>query len=250
MLSKIIEQKRKELQTLKLIPSDRSRKIHNPFETLKKYPVIAEVKKASPSLGDINLDVDILHQAKNYKDGKAGAISVLTDTKFFKGSFSYLKEIADNIDLPILCKDFIISKQQIDMAYISGADIVLLILKILSKKEFETLFNYAKSLNLYVLTELHDFEEIEKASDLKLDLLGVNSRDLDTLKIDKEKAQSVLKKLDGSYFKVAESGIETVEDVIDLKKAGADAFLIGSLLMRSKNSKEKLDEIYSGLKCL
>lgn len=250
MLSKIVKQKKEEIKTLKIPSIDRNRKIYNPLDTLKKYPIIAEVKKASPSLGDINLNIDILQQAKAYKDGKAGAISVLTDEKFFKGSFSYLKEIADNIDLPILCKDFIISKHQIDMAYISGADIVLLILKILSKKEYETLFNYAKSLNLFVLTELHDFEEIEKTADIDLDLLGVNSRDLDTLKIDKEKAKNILNRLDKSYFKVAESGIESVEDIINFKKAKADAFLIGSLLMQSKSPKEKLMEIYKGLECL
>jgi len=250
MLSKILENKRIEINGLQVPNIERKKGILNPLQSLKNRPVIAEVKKASPSLGDINIDVNVVEQAKNYEKAGAGAVSVLTDEKFFKGSFSYLQQVASQVKIPVLCKDFIISKKQIDLAYKFGADIILLIVKALSEKEYVELFNYAKSLGLYVLTEIHEKEEIAVAEKVEIDLLGVNSRNLETLEIDKKKCAEIISSLSKGYFKVAESGINSKEDVLMFQAAGADAFLIGSYLMQSKIPGEKILEIYESLKCL
>lgn len=250
MLSKILENKRIEIDTLQVPTFERQKDIINPFEFLKERPIIAEVKRASPSLGDINVDINVIEQAKIYEKSGAGAVSVLTDEKYFKGGFSYLHQVALQVKIPVLCKDFIISKRQIDIAYKLGADIILLIVRALSEKEFVELFNYAKSLGLYVLTEIHDTEELTVSEKVRIDLLGVNSRDLETLKIDKKRAAEIISNIPKGYYKVAESGINSKEDALMFKEAGADAFLIGSYLMQSKNPSEKITEIYESLKCL
>lgn len=250
MLSKILENKRLEIDTLPVPTFERRKDILDPFEFLKRKPIIAEVKRASPSLGDINVDINVVEQAKIYEKSGAGAVSVLTDEKYFKGGFAYLHQVAEQVKIPVLCKDFIISKKQIDIAYKLGADIILLIVKALSEKEYVELFNYAKSLGLYVLTEVHETEEMTVAEKVKIDLLGVNSRDLETLLIDKKRCEEIISSIPKDYFKVAESGINSKEDALMFKEAGADAFLIGSYLMQSKNPSEKIKEIHESLKCL
>jgi indole-3-glycerol phosphate synthase len=250
MLSKILRHKEIEIQTLKVPDIERGRKIYNPLETLKIRPIIAEVKKASPSLGDINVKVDAVSQAKKYEAAGAGAISVLTDEKFFKGSFNFLKDVAGNVNLPVLCKDFIISEKQIDMAYRFGADVILLIVKALREKDYKRLFDYAKSLGLYILTEIHEISEMKIVEKYPVDILGVNSRNLETLEIDKQKAAKIIKDIDNKYFKIAESGIDCVEDAIMFKSAGAKGFLIGSYLMKSNSPEDKIKEIYRGIRCL
>jgi indole-3-glycerol phosphate synthase len=247
MLSKILENKLLEIDTLEVPTFERQKEIFSPLEFLRNRPIIAEVKKASPSLGDINTNINVVEQAKIYEKAGAGAVSVLTDEKFFKGGFTYLQQVACQVKIPVLCKDFIISKKQIDIAYKLGADIILLIVKALSEKEYVELFNYAKSLGLYVLTEIHEKGEITVAEKAKIDLLGVNSRNLETLKIDKNKCAEIISSLPKDYFKVAESGISSKEDVLMFKAAGANAFLIGSYLMQSKSPGENIKEI---LKCL
>lgn len=250
MLSKILENKRLEIDTFQVPTFERKKDIFNPLEFLKSRPIIAEVKKASPSLGDINIDIDVVAQAKIYEKAGAGAVSVLTDEKYFKGGFTYLHQVSEQVQIPVLCKDFIISKKQIDIAYKLGADIILLIVKALSEKEYVNLFNYAKSLGLYVLTEIHEKEEMAVAEKVRIDLLGVNSRNLETLKIDKKRCAEIISSISKDYFKVAESGINSKEDAIMFKEAGADAFLIGSYLMQSKSPGENIKEIYESLKCL
>jgi indole-3-glycerol phosphate synthase len=248
-LDKIIDTKRKEVENLTLLERERTRKIHDPLESLRQKPFITEIKKASPSAGDIDTDVDILRQAGTYRDNGAGAISVLTDTEYFKGSVNDLASVAEAVDIPLLCKDFIISEIQVENACRAGADFILLIAAVLNKDELEVLTTAAKSYGLEVLYEIHGIEELKKLEKLTPELIGVNSRNLKTFSIEKEKAAGVIGDLrrEGDFLVVAESGIENSHDVRMFRDAGADAFLIGTALMKSGSPAEKLKEFYSGL---
>ena len=246
-LKKILKHKKEEIKNLKILSKERSKEIVDPVSALKNKPFIAEVKKASPSMGDINTGIDIVFQAKQYERGGAGAISVLTDEKYFKGNISYLSNISDNVNIPTLCKDFIISEVQIENAYLSGADFILLIAAVLSSRELKVLTKKARELNLKVLYELHDIPEFKKIKKLDLELVGVNSRKLKTFSIDKKHASKVISNLNGDFLKVAESGIETSADIKLFKKNNADAFLIGTALMKAKDPIEKLKEFYKAI---
>jgi indole-3-glycerol phosphate synthase len=242
MLDKIIEHKIKEVKNLKKLDFHRKRPVHDVEIFLKSKPLIAEVKQASPTLGDIKT-VDPVRQAQIYADAGAGAISVLTDEKFFKGSIEYLYEVAHNVALPILCKDFIISEIQIENAFNAGADFILLMATILSEKELKYLSDYAYELGLNILFEVHTMEEFKKLENINVNILGVNSRDLKTLKINKEYGAKLLREIKGDFLKVAESGIDSPKDIEKFKKAGANAFLIGSYLMKSDSPEKTIKDL-------
>jgi indole-3-glycerol phosphate synthase len=246
-LQEIVQYKRDEIKTLKLADRKREKPLFDSVEHLRKKPFIAEVKKASPSLGDINLGADVVGQARSYEEGGAGAVSVLTDARFFKGSLDYLSDISRAVRLPLLCKDFILSELQVENAYLYGADFILLIAAILSEGEIRLLSQKARDLNMEVLYELHEIEEFQKIKNLELDLVGVNSRDLSSFKISKPKAMETIASLKGGFLKVAESGIETAKDILSFKQAGADAFLVGTVLMTSADPVGKLKEFARAL---
>lgn len=250
MLSQILQNKNNEIKSLSPKGLKREKDILNPINSLKNKPFITEVKKASPTLGHINLGADVISQAKIYQKAGAGAVSVLTDEKFFKGSFNDLYEVSKNVDIPVLCKDFIISEIQIDIAYEMGADIILLIAKALDKEKLKHLAKYAKNTGLFVLFEIHEIEEMQKLPTDFVDMVGVNSRNLETLQIDKDSATQILKSVKGDFLKIAESGINSKKDIMNFKRAGADAFLIGSYLMQSQDPEMAIKELYEGLKCL
>ena len=247
ILEDILKSKKEEIKNLKPLKIKRKKEVLNVVEFLKEKPIIAEIKKASPSKGVINKNVNILKQAKIYEKYGAGAISVLTDRKFFSGNFEDLKLISENINLPVLCKDFILSEVQIENAYRCGADFILLIVCILNETEIERLYNFAKSYGLEVLFEIHDYEDFLKIKKLKPNLVGVNSRNFKNMKIEKERACEILKKLKGDFLKIAESGIESKKDIEDFKDAGADSFLIGTSLMKAENLEDKFKKFYSCL---
>lgn len=246
-LQKIIDHKREEVKSLKCPQDKRTRPIYDPVRSLKIKPFIAEIKRASPSLGDINTGVNVTGQAVKYTSGGAGAISILTDRTFFKGDFSLLKEVSEHVDIPLLCKDFILSEVQVEHAHAAGADFILLIAAALTAEEMKTLTAKARSLGINILYELHSADEFDKIADLEPEMVGVNSRNLESFKIDKEAAQAIITQLHGDFIKVAESGIETPEDVAAFSKAGAGAFLIGTALMKSTDPAHKLTEFYSAL---
>lgn len=246
-LQKIIDRKREEVKDMKPPQGKRTRPLYDPVSSLRKKPFIAEIKRASPSLGDINIGVNVPGQAVKYAAGGAGAISILTDKTFFKGDFALLKEVSERVDIPLLCKDFILSDVQIEHAHASGADFILLIAAAMSAHEMKKLTAKARSLGMNILYELHSIEEFDKIAGLKPDLVGVNSRDLTTFKIDKEAAQNTIARLQGNFIKIAESGIETPDDVAAFNAAGAGAFLIGTALMRSGDPVQKLKDFYSAL---
>ena len=246
MLEEIVENKKREIKNLKKFNKRRSRPIFDVEIFLKEKPIIAEVKQASPTLGDIKF-VNPVEQAQRYADAGAGAISVLTDKKYFKGSIDFLYEVAHNVALPVLCKDFIICERQVENAFLAGADFILLMATILDEEELKKLSDLAFDFGLNVLFEIHTLEEYEKLENIDVKLLGVNSRNLKTLEIDKDYAKNLMKDIPGDYLKVAESGIDSPLDLAMFKSAGADAFLIGSYLMKSENVELTIKELYEGI---
>lgn len=246
-LEEIIFHKEEEIRELRLPEKHRERAIADPIKSLKMRPFIAEVKKASPSAGDIRADADIMRQAALYREGGAGAISVLTDSRYFKGSMNDLAGIAERTDLPVLCKDFILHEIQIENAYLAGADMVLLIVSVLDEGRLLLLSQKAENLGMSVLYEIHEFAEMERIRDLAPMMVGVNARDLHTFRIDLHKASQTIRLLDGDFLKIAESGITDAEILRLFKSSGADAFLIGTALMRSADPVATLRGFYSAL---
>src|SRR4030042_167766 len=192
-LKEIVDHKREEIKTLKCVEMTRNRPVLNPLDYIVEKPFIAEIKKASPSHGDINRGVDIISQARMYEQGGAGAVSVLTDSRYFQGSFNFLTELSASVKLPLLCKDFILSEVQIDNAFMHGADFILLIAAILNVRELRILSTRAGRYSMKVLYELHDGNEFDKIKDLDPELVGVNSRDLKSFSIDKNKAMETIR---------------------------------------------------------
>jgi indole-3-glycerol phosphate synthase len=209
--------------------------------------VIAEVKKASPSAGAIAPDCEASKQALHYEHGGAAAVSVLTEPDSFGGSFSDLSDVTDAVEIPVLCKDFVVDPVQLFAARGYGADAVLLMVSVLGDRIAEYL-DLANTLSLQALVEVHDAEELAVAVDAKAGLIGVNSRDLRTLEVDAERARSVLEaaKATGAIV-VAESGVKTRADVEAAGAAGADAVLVGEALMRSRFPEDVL-EVLAGVR--
>lgn len=206
--------------------------------------IIAEVKKASPSVGLIK-EVSPKEQAKLYWEGGAVAISVLTEDKYFKGSLEDLWEVRQECPLPLLRKDFIFDPLQVLEAKVFGADAVLLIVRALEQRVLEELINYTKELGMSALVEVFDLREAERALKAGAHIIGINNRDLETLKIDLNLSRALVPKLKelGAKFVVVESGIETREQVLEFENLGADAFLIGTSLMKSQDPVKKLREL-------
>ncbi len=206
--------------------------------------IIAEVKRASPSEGRIK-DISAKEQAKLYEKAGAVAISVLTDKKFFNGSLEDLYEVRQIVNLPLLRKDFILDPVQILEAKAYGADIVLLIVRVLEDGLLKDLIEYSKELRLSHLVEVFSLEEAERALKAGAYIIGINNRDLDTLKIDISLSERLAPKIKeiGAKFVIAESGIESREQVLKLENSGVDAFLVGTSLMKSQDPVKKLREL-------
>jgi len=205
--------------------------------------IIAEVKKASPSAGIIAPEFNPLSQAREYARGGAHALSVLTDEKYFGGHLSYLKQIREQVELPLLRKDFILHELQIFESVIAGADAILLIVASLDQRSLLTLYHQAKSCQLDVLVEVHNLEEMELALDLGADIIGINNRNLKTFEIDLATTDRLSEEIPSETVAVSESGIKTAEDVRRLRACGINAVLIGETLMRATNVPEKLAEL-------
>lgn len=205
--------------------------------------VIAEVKKASPSAGAIAPECEASKQALHYQDGGAAAISVLTEPRFFGGSFTDLSDVADAVDIPVLCKDFVVDPLQLFAARGYGADAVLLMVSVLGEKIGEYL-DLAGTLRLQALVEVHDEAELALALAAKPQLVGVNSRDLRTLEIAPEKVGPVVEAaVAAGLTVVAESGVRTRTDVIRAARLGAGAVLVGETLMRARFPEDVLEEL-------
>ena len=194
--------------------------------------VIAELKKASPSKGLIRPEFYVEELAKELETAGAVALSVLTDEEFFQGSLENLRRASVVVSVPCLRKDFIADEFQLLEARANCADAVLLIVAALTQDELAALARGARALGLDVLCEVHDEGELQRALDAGCDLIGVNTRDLRTFKVDAETAFRLAEKLPKNVLRVAESGIRSAEDIARLRMAGYQAFLIGESLMR------------------
>lgn len=208
--------------------------------------VISEIKRASPSKGVINADVNPVEQALAYEQAGAAAISVLTDESFFKGSMDDLRAVAERVSIPVLCKDFMIHRVQIDRALLAGASVILLIVSALDQETLQDLHEYATSLKLEVLVEVHSLEELERALKIDAKLIGVNNRNLKTFHVDLAETEKIASKFpfEEDHVLISESGIVTPEDAMRVAQVGARAILVGETLMKSANVGEKLQNFH------
>lgn len=208
-----------------------------------KISLIAEVKKASPSAGLIRDDFNAVAIAKSYEQNGAQAISVLTEDKYFLGKIGYLKDISDQVALPILMKDFIIHEYQIFEGVFHGASAVLLIVAMLDDEQLKDYIQLANFLGIDALVEVHDEWELDRAMKAQVDIIGVNNRNLRTLVVDTQLSQRVIPRIPKDKTIVAESGLKTIDDINAVKSAGANAVLIGETFMRSSNIADKMHEL-------
>jgi indole-3-glycerol phosphate synthase len=193
--------------------------------------VIAEIKRRSPSKGDLAPDLDPATLAKAYEDAGASALSVLTDAEFFGGSPDDLAAARAAVGIPVLRKDFIVDERDVCDARIMGADAVLLIVAVLSDDELKRFHGLAAELGMAALVEVHDEEEISRAVVVHADLMGVNQRDLRTFEVDPRRAERLARTIPSGVVKVAESGIAGPDDLARLRDAGYAAALVGEHLV-------------------
>ena len=241
-LQEIVLEKRKQVEEDKqLVPLELLEKsiyFNRECASLKEYilredksGIITEIKKKSPALGAINPDVNVENLAAGYTLAGASALSVLTDNKFFGGCNADLIAARENTNIPILRKDFVIDEYQIVEAKSIGADIILLIAAILIKDEIVQFTELAHNLGMEVILEVHAVQELEKVYE-KVDVIGVNNRNLETMQIDIATSKSMAKLIPAGFIKISESGIENPEIVLELKQYGYNGFLIGSYFMK------------------
>ena len=199
--------------------------------------IIAELKRRSPSRGEIRPDFDPVACAKSYRDGGAAAISVLTDEFYFGGHLDILRQVRVAVDIPLLRKDFMLTEYQVDEARCAGADAILLIVAALEADALEDLYRRGRDRGLDVLVEVHDEAELEVAIDLGANLIGVNNRNLHSFEVDLAVTEQLAARVPGGsdVVLIAESGIYTPLDTERLSNAGARGFLVGESLMREPN---------------
>lgn len=209
----------------------------NPFK------IIAEVKKASPSKGVIREDFDPVAIAQGYEAGGAAAFSVLTEPHWFQGNIEYLSQIRRHCHLPVLRKDFIVDRYQLLEALFYGADFVLLIARALGTKELKSLLEQTRSLGMEALVEIHDRADLTKAIMAGADIIGINHRNLETFEMDMSLSEKLIPLIPQGKIIVAESGLHSHDQLVQLGKIGVDAFLIGEHFMRQPDVTQAVREI-------
>lgn len=205
--------------------------------------IIAEIKRASPSLGIIRKDFQPVKIACIYETSGASAISVLTDEKFFQGSLSYLTDVKKSVTLPVLRKDFIIDAYQVYEAKAAGADAILLIAALLSKDKMQQFLELAKELNMECLVEVHSESELNNVLQTDAYIIGINNRDLATFSVDIETTLRLRPVIPDDKIIVSESGIKSRMDIVKLMEKGVDAVLIGETFMKSDDISAKMREL-------
>ena len=258
MLDEIVEKTKERIEQAKeTVPLEELKKEVESLEISDEFPfkkalsedgisIIAEVKRASPSKGLIAEDFDYVAIAKEYEAAGASAISVLTEPYFFKGSNEYLEEIAQNVSIPILRKDFVIDEYMIWEAKLLGASAVLLIVSILDIATLKKFLDLAHDLGLSAIVETHDGREITTAVNVGAEIIGVNNRNLNDFTVDIENSISLRRCVGGDVIFISESGIKTKEDVARLKENDVDAVLIGETLMKCDDKKSMILEFKNG----
>ncbi|MDQ6692391.1 MAG: indole-3-glycerol phosphate synthase TrpC [Candidatus Dormibacteraeota bacterium] len=205
--------------------------------------LIAECKQRSPSAGALQLTYDPVRLAQRYAAGGAAAISVLTEPEFFGGSMDHLRSVRQAVELPVLCKDFIVDRLQLLEARAAGADAVLLIVAVLDENTLPSLHSAALELGLQALVEVHDEAEVERALALKPAMIGINNRDLTRMRTESGTTARLRPLIPVEQTVVSESGIQSRADMIALRRAGVDAALVGESLLRASNLEDKLREL-------
>lgn len=258
ILEKIVIDKRKEVALRKsLIPVSQlessvlfSRETVSLATALKNSAtgIIAEHKRRSPSKSVINHTLNVQDVANGYENAGVCGMSVLTDGKYFGGSLDDLLIARAAVKIPLLRKEFIIDTYQILEAKAYGADVILLIAAILTREEIKTFSEFAKSLNLEVLLEVHNQEELQKSIMPSLDMLGVNNRNLKTFEVSLETSKKLSTLIPDDFVKVSESGISSIEAIKELQPFGFEGFLIGENFMKTNNPGESATSFISNLK--
>jgi len=258
ILSQIIADKKREIQLKKsLIPFSQlensvlfgnrtlslSKNLKNSF-----CGIIAEHKRRSPSKGEINYNLTVEEVTQGYESAGASGISILTDGKYFGGSTDDLLLARATVNVPLLRKEFIIDEYQILEAKAFGADAVLLIAAVLTKKEIMQLSEFAQSLALEVLLEIHNEGELEKSIMPSLNMIGVNNRNLKNFEVSLEISKMLSSKIPNDFVKISESGITTSIDILELQKYGFEGFLIGENFMKTENPGESLKQFIEPLR--
>jgi indole-3-glycerol phosphate synthase len=255
-LTRIVQQKGREISQARKVVSEarlaelaRQRSDFRPFFDVLSRPgsagvnIIAEIKRASPSKGDIRPDLNASRMAVLYEDGGAAAVSVLTDTDHFKGSLDDLKAARDACGLPVLRKEFIISRYQVLEAATAGADAILLIARILTSEKLDRLYTLCRELGMDALVEIHSPEDARMAAACGARLVGINNRDLTTFKTDIAVAMDLVSRLASGQIPVAASGIAKPADIRDNLEAGIFNFLVGESIVRAPDPARFIREL-------
>ena len=252
ILRRIAKDKRVEIKQLKsklpldsLVKSEKPKSVSfkDAITLTGKVNIIAEIKKGSPSKGIIAHLFEPAAIAKQYTDGGAAALSVLTESKYFFGDYTYIKQAKSASDLPVLCKDFVVDPYQIHHAQYIGADAVLLIVALHDPLQLSDHLKLASELGIDALTEVHNEDELDIALDCGATIIGVNNRDLTSFEVSLDTSIRLADKIPEDVVKLAESGIFDYGDICRLQESGYNAFLIGEALMRAANSTELIKEL-------
>ena len=248
ILDQILREKQNEIKRLKheeiLVNSRSCLSIIKSIKQKEPIGIIAEIKRHSPSKGELNGNVNPIKQAKEYEKAGAAAISVLTDTPFFKGSFADIESIRKVVDIPILCKDFIVDPIQIYKAKSVGADAILLIVAALDQEQLQNLYCQAAVLGLEVLVEVHNEEELLRALAIGAIMIGINNRDLSSFEVSLQTTVKLAKQFDREeVLFISESGMANREDVKLVREAGVEGILVGETLMKANNIEKTMLEL-------
>jgi indole-3-glycerol phosphate synthase len=252
ILDKIVADKKREVERLRprvvaIMEAAQTRKeIRNFAGALQQgdqVALIAEIKRASPSAGIIRADFNPVQIAREYHEGGAVALSVLTDEKYFQGKIEYLQQVRAVVKLPALRKDFIVDEIQVQESAARGADAILLIVAILDDAQLRDYIALAGQIGLAALVEVHNEREAYRALDAGAQIVGINNRDLTTFTVDIATTGRVAAEIPAGKIIVAESGIHTRADVEQVRAAGVHAILVGESLMRSENIGAKAREL-------
>ena len=250
ILDKILNHKKTEIEKIPEIHLESSNfKRLSLKKALKrdKISIIAEIKFASPSEGIILKKGEHIQIAKDYENAGAAAISVLTDRRFFNGDIKFLKDIKNAVNIPVMQKDFIISKKQILQGMSHGSDAFLLIAEALNYNDLADLYNLGLNEKLETLVEIHDRKTLLTINELSPTIVGVNCRNLKKMELDFSRFERFFPKLPKDSLKVAESGFKNTEKIKIVEQLGYDAILMGTSLMKSKNPGKKLERIIKQL---
>lgn len=207
--------------------------------------VIAEIKKASPSKGLLRENFQPAEIAASYAKGGAACLSILTDRDFFQGSEDYLQQARQACDLPVIRKDFIIDPYQVYEARAINADCILLIVAVLEQSKLQALTELAHALGMDVLIEVHDAQELKTALTIDAKLIGINNRNLRTFETRLETTTELLSQIPKDRIVVTESGIHSIEDVTQMRKADVNAFLVGEAFMRAEDPGQALTSLFA-----